>query len=287
LLFLFLMVVALIAAKIRTECGTPFSSISPQNVALILALFGGIEAFGPEAVIFATIVSFLVGGSPFFMIPGAQMELAELGRRYSVKPRHLLITVIIGILGGVGVGGWVFLSTSYSVGGAEVRNFWAYSPKTSEYAQFTTEIGSLNAETKSRIDAEQKIAAGGSDESQDSPQDASGVIEPRHYGYMTGAVATGITAGLRQIFAGFPLHPVGFILAPTVGGRIWGSCIIAFLLRIVVLRLGGARTVRRRLQPFFIGVFLGAVIGHLVMMGYSSYLLSQGIEEVFKWKAAP
>ena len=80
---------------------------------------------------------------------------------------------------------------------------------------------------------------------------------------------------------------IGLILAPTVGERIWGSCIIAFLLRIVVLRLGGARTVRHRLQPFFIGVFIGAIAGHVVMMGYSAYLLSQGIEEVFKWKAVP
>ena len=71
---------------------------------------------------------------------------------------------------------------------------------------------------------------------------------------------TALVAGLRYIFAGFWFHPIGIIVGPMpVMNHIWGSLLVAWLVRLAVLKLGGAAAVREKLLPFFAGVFLAAV----------------------------
>ena len=57
------------------------------------------------------------------------MELLELGRRWHVRPKHLVATAIIGIVGGMVIGGWVFLSNAYSLGGETSIYGWGFDTK--------------------------------------------------------------------------------------------------------------------------------------------------------------
>jgi hypothetical protein len=43
---------------------------------------------------------------------------------------------------------------------------------------------------------------------------------------------------------------------------LWGSLLVAYLVRLAVLRLGGAATVREKLVPAAVGLFLAALLGH-------------------------
>jgi len=67
----------------------------------------------------------------------------------------------------------------------------------------------------------------------------------------------------RQHFVGWPLHPLGFAVAPGwTMGVLWSSILLAWLIKRLVLRFGGARTYERT-KPFF----LGLVMGQLVVAG--------------------
>jgi hypothetical protein len=61
------------------------------------------------------------------MIPGMQFELIETGRRLKINPRHIVITCLIGVLGGLFIGGWGFLTHGYADGGDNIRGAWLYN----------------------------------------------------------------------------------------------------------------------------------------------------------------
>ncbi len=270
----FLIVLTLVTCKIRTECGVPFSYLGVGNPATVLVMLGSIATFGPSAIMLAAVIAWFVGQTPFFMMPGAQMELIELGRRFSVRPRHLLVACAIGVVGGIVFGGWGFLSYSYGLGGQTTRYQWAYTPKTWRISFFNSELARATA----TYAEQQDVAA-------DVPEmDTAGGWKPQHWGLVIGGVTTAAVAILRQIFPAFWFHPVGILVGYTsVGNMIWGSCLVAWALRMVVLHFGGAATVRKRLQPFFVGVFVGTIGALVILMIHAAVLQAGGVDQIMNW----
>jgi hypothetical protein len=83
------------------------------------------------------------------------------------------------------------------------------------------------------------------------------------------------------MFAGFWFHPLGFIIGPTwMMQYLWGSILAAWFIRLIVLTLGGAATVRQKLFPFFIGAFLAGVMAYFLFALLNGYLyfFSPGVE---------
>ncbi len=278
--FLFILVIVLVTAKLRAECGVPFSYLGVMDLTVVLALFGGMSVFGPEAVLIAGMISVLVGPTPFFLIPGAQTEITELARRYRAPRLTPLWVSLMGIAGGMVIGGWVFLSNSYSLGGETMTYDWAYAAKEFWYAGFQQELNTASAELRGDLVEQATEVA--------DPGASGEGIPPRTWGYAWGAAATAVVAGLRQLFSGFWFHPIGILLGCNwMAILIWGSCLTAWVLRFMVLRMGGAHTVRTKLQPTFVGVFIGAVFGHMILMAHAAYLRSQGILETFNWGVSP
>ncbi len=86
----------------------------------------------------------------------------------------------------------------------------------------------------------------------------------------TGRTAAGISGFLitmllmaaRTFWLRFPLHPLGFVMVASYAGPIWGPFFIVWVIKSLVLRIGGMGTYRR-LIPFF----LGLVIGHFFTAG--------------------
>jgi hypothetical protein len=264
LLFMtFLLCIGFVAMKIRAECGVPYGYFTPNNAALLIMVTGGIGVFGPSFVLLTFVASFFVTVTVLMLIPGAQLEIIELGRRYGIQPRHILYTALLGIVGGILIGGWSFLSTSYALGGDNLRYFWAYDAKAWYFADFNRALAT---------------ASGG-------PGGSSG-WETSTFGYLWGAGGAVLLTVLRQLFAGFWLHPLGFILGSThmMGGNwvaLWGSMLTAWLIRLLVVKIGGAETVRAKLIPFFIGFFIAAVLANLLVVLHATYLRAQGVELIF------
>jgi hypothetical protein len=80
-----------------------------------------------------------------------------------------------------------------------------------------------------------------------------------------GVVGFSITIALvvlRSIFLRFPLHPLGFVMVMSYANPIWGPFLIIYIIKSLILRIGGMGSYRKAI-PFF----LGLVIGHFFTAG--------------------
>jgi hypothetical protein len=261
--FVFLVTIGFVAARLRAECGTPWGYFVPWNLALFLGLLGGVWRFGPEAMIFCYLASFMIAPTVFYLIPGAQMELLGLGHRWNVSPRHLVVAATLGVLGGMLIGGWVFLSNAYALGGDTSRYQWAFDTKWWYFFPYNQDLNAANNQMLG-----QAVAATGTDPAWISFGASAGIMI--------------VLTLLRQLFSGFWFHPVGFLLGSTdFMNYVWGSALTAWVIRSVALRLGGAATVRDKLRPFFVGAFLGSCTAYLVVLCHGAYLRSLGLEGIY------
>ena len=74
-----------------------------------------------------------------------------------------------------------------------------------------------------------------------------------------GAVAMMIFTWMKGRFLWWPLHPIGFpIMGTRVTNAIWFSVMIAWLIKVLVLKYGGTPLFRRS-RHFFLGMVLGSV----------------------------
>lgn len=263
--FLFMVLTGLVSAKIRAECGAPFGYLSPYNGVLVMSMLGGVSVFGAGAVLVALMCSFMLFVTAFYLIPGAQIELLEMGREQRVVPRHLFYAMLAGVVGGMVLGGWVFLSNAYALGGDSMKYAWAFDLKPWYFFGFNQELTVAGQ----ALTGEAATAAAG--------------VSPATWAYVYAAGGTLVVSVLRQLFAGFWFHPVGFFLGSSLfNWYIWGSCLAAWVIRLSVLKLGGAATVRDRLRPFFIGVFLAAALSQLLFSIHAGILAANGIENVYR-----
>ena len=269
--FLFLISAGFVAAKLRTECGTPWGYFTPGHFIPIMLMCGGVRVFGPEAIIFCMIASFCLAPTVFYMIPGAQLEFTELGRRMNVAPRHVLITCVLAIGLGMLFGGWVFLSNSYALSGESFRYTWAYDTKAWYFNIYNQEMTAATGDY---------LAASGQ-AANPAAAPAAGISQST-WAFFFAAAVTLILSALRQMFAWFPMHPAGWVLGMTnFSDYVWGSCFAAWIIRGLALWFGGAATVRNKLIPFFVGFFLGTLIAELLIGVHAAYLRSIGIEKFY------
>jgi len=92
-----------------------------------------------------------------------------------------------------------------------------------------------------------------------------------------GFLFTLILTGIRSRFIWSPFHPLGYALAPSWSmNLIWFPLMIAWAVKLLVLRYGGLRLLKR-LTPFFLGLILGEfIIGGLwtligILLGIPTY----------------
>ena len=80
-------------------------------------------------------------------------------------------------------------------------------------------------------------------------------------GWLFKGIGAGLMGGLiflRHHFLWWPFHPLGFAICTVsyIVGRLWFSVFIAWLLKITILKYGGAQ-LHRVLRPLFMGLILG------------------------------
>ena len=242
--FAFLVALAFVCAKVRAECGTPYGYFTPASSLVLVTMAGGFAAFGERGVFMTLLLSACFTATTFFLIPGMQFELIETGRRLKISPRHLALTCLLGVLGGLLVGGWAFLMHGYAAGSENIRGSLLYGG----FGWFANSFrGPLATATNDWLNA-------GSSPLASSPWEARSM--------MLGGGVTAVLTVLRHYVSGFWFHPVGFMLGWTNmdSGAPWGTLLPAWLIRFATLKIGGARAVRDKLLPFFIGAFAGCLL---------------------------
>ena len=254
--FAALLGVGFVAMRLRAECGVPAYAYFPHLI-LIVGLAGGMSVFGTEGTMFAVFVSAIIGYHAFFLIPGLQLEFLELGRRFQLKRRIVFLVNSVAIIGGFLIGGWIFLSGAYAKG---IDSF----PDSGDYRGI---IGWGRYYGLYHTEATMETVLAAEDKGQRG-------VDPRTWATLYSGALTFVVTVFHQSFAGFWLHPIGIIIG-SMGAlyRVWGSLLIALLVRFTVLRFGGAVTVREKLLPFAAGIFLAAVTAQGLFFAIDFFLL--------------
>ena len=262
LMFAFLVMVGFVAAKFRAECGSPFGYFTPYNSMRFVALCGGMTVIGTGGMLVSLILAGFLTVTVFYLIPGMQFEMVQIGKRMRLRPRDVAGTCQLGLIGGLFVGGWVFLSSAYSVGGDNVRFQWAFNGLNWFMDKYRAELNETTAAW---------LRGGGAE--------PAGGVSPWGVGMMVyGGVVTMALALLRQFFSGFWFHPIGFMLGATHlnDGANWGSLLVAWAIRFTVLKVGGATAVTGKLQPFFLGAFVGCVASIAMFTVINAFAMANG-----------
>lgn len=77
------------------------------------------------------------------------------------------------------------------------------------------------------------------------------------YTIAAGVITLALVA-IRIRFPRSPFHPLGFVMTTSYGYAYWGSFFVAWLIKVVVLRVGGVR-LYHRLTPIFVGLVVGQI----------------------------
>lgn len=249
-----------VGAKFMAECGLPAAGFNhplgspgnynvPVEPMLLIPMLGSMPLFGGSGIMTMTIVTATVLPYGFFLIPGLQIQALEVGRRFGVRTREIAGATLLAAGAAIVIGGWIYLTSLYGFGAANFPDADHFNDRLGAFRVFNSE----HAATQSALDAAGSQAA--------APAPAAGQEKLWALGFGAGGAA--VITTLRQLFPGFWFHPIGFLVGPsTMMEKLWGSLLVAYLVRWLVLRIGGAATVREKLVPAAVGIFLAALAGH-------------------------
>ncbi len=272
LFFGFIVLCGFSAARIRTECGAPWTYFTPYFPYLLFFLLGGLQTFRTETLLLAYFAGGFMAVAQFLMFAPSQVEMMHLGGQYRAKPSGVGWGLILGVLAGVLIGGYVMLVWAYGRGGENIPYMRDWAIRQDWY--FSTLRNAL-AERNARDLA---AAAQGSVGASTAQGGQAGPITA----VIAGASITGLLAFLRIKFVGFWLHPIGYVLSNTYFAPMcWGSLFAAWLIKSIGLRLGGPRFIREHLTPLFAGVACGCVVGIFVWDIVGMILMALGEKDIF------
>lgn len=216
-------------ARIVAEVGTP--TITPGMVPSGFTLSAvGVPALGTKGLVALGYTVVWIGDMLVFMTAPLANAM-RLGSDLSANRRRLLWGIAAAMLISLIVSTWYTLHLAYTHGAVNLHK------------QYFTGFAAI----PSRFAVQKMINPSG----------------PDLIGWLWtggGALLMGALILARNHWAWWPLHPIGF--AASMGwvmSQIWGSIFVAWLIKSLVLRFGGAALYRKTV-PFFMGVALGQIV---------------------------
>lgn len=240
---------ALTLARIVSEAGAGWAWAPPWSPAAFTGESIGVNSLSPKNM--TALYGYTGWMSDMRDNPMPQQAQAmRIGQGAGLSPRAYLAPLVVASLFGILLAFWAHLDIYYTYGAATAKVRPALA----------------NSATGA---ARQAVALMVTPTYQDIP------------GLAAAFVGMGIAIGfavLRQHFAAWPLHPLGYALATTTSMEyMWFPFFLAWLAKLITLRYGGIRAYRAAL-PFFLGLILGdyvvptlwGIFGMLT--GYQQYM---------------
>jgi len=237
-------------ARIRSEAGTPVLWMFPrtkgwQMLPFIVtgsAPFQRGTSFSNLTIL--TLFCWLKEG--YFLTLGAyQIESLKIAEKVHIRQRTVVKWMILALLIGLIGAYYLHIQAYYSyganiLGGSTSQAYFRGSESWSDLSLW--------------VDAH-----GGSD-------------MRRTTAVVVGLFITTVLILLRSLFLRFPLHPLGYVMGTSQrGGEVWGPFFLVWIIKSVILRLGGMR-LYRQLIPFFLGLVLGHYFAAGVVWGSISLI---------------
>ena len=214
-------------ARARAEVGPPLHSVILIDPGKTLVSMIGTRRLGVHNLSSFTLLypfNRCYRANPF----PSQLEGLRLAERSGIHGRKLIVGMVIAIVFGVFVTFWVYLHVLYNMGAAGKARGWIIYMGWETYNRLQSWLTNPTAPNPSEI----SVIGGG-------------------------FLFTISLMIMRIRFIWWPLHPAGFAL--TAGGKlglIWFPAFIAWFMKLMVLRFGGAKRFRQ-VAPFFLGLILG------------------------------
>ncbi len=229
-------------ARVRAVAGAatpwifPHSAMTETYVRLFGAnSIGGEGNFRPFAALFN--VRWIDRGYVHSGL-AAQLESYNMARRGGMDFRDMSMMLAIAVPIGLALGWWMYLGTYYDHGANILGGSTGAGGVRVRYAEqdATWAIGLVTAPMP---------------------------VEPASWwGFGIGVLLALGGLIVRNIVLRFPFHPVGFLVALTYGQRFWAPFGIVWIIKELILKLGGVGAYRRAMPGF-----LGVVIGHFFFTG--------------------
>ncbi|MCS7208979.1 MAG: hypothetical protein NZ874_05340 [Fimbriimonadales bacterium] len=226
---IYLMVQGLVMARCTAEggllitegCFTPMDVITMEKYSLLSP-----RNLATMALVDATLFRDLRGIS----ITGF-LDAQRLSEEVHLPKRKLLLALGIGIVAAIAVGFAFQLWLPYSYGALTLYPY--------VYERQPTQFFRENAPFMTPSGGETPIPA----------------FRPLFFAL--GFIFTLLLAWGRSALPGFPFHPLGFAMSATWGVIVlWFSMLVAWLIKVPILRYGGM-PLYRRVRPFFLGMIFG------------------------------
>jgi hypothetical protein len=276
-----MLVFAVMASRVRAECAAPNMWLVPAAPILLLMAMGGLITFGVLPMTYMLLMGNFMCAGFFLMTMPALMETFQIAKVAGIRRRVIGWVMVIGFVVSLLAGGYTLLNCGYARGPSTMRGSITERDDYSSIVFRWRAENSVTSPLLRRFQYRARLAAGGelsADEAktlaelEQIPQVAPSV---RIVGYSAGL--TCLLAVARLTILSFPLHPLGYVLATTpLMTYAWGSILVAWLIRLVGLRLGGVRTIRNHLQPYMLGLILGSVVALLVWDAVGIVKIAQG-----------
>jgi hypothetical protein len=222
-------------ARVIAETGVVYMSMPISGSGIADLLFHPSD-YSSAARTSLTLFSAVRGQSKaMFMVP--LVHIAKLGERIGLQRGRLLATVILTLVVGVGGGIALTLYWSYLFGAYNFHDlpFSSYPPGAYD--------GLVNA-------------------IKEVPE-----YKPERYLFLgAGAAIFSAMSFLRYRVSWWPLHPMGMIVPVGHAMHSTMSILIAWTVKVIILRVGGAALYRRS-RPFFVGMLAG--YGLAVFVSYA------------------
>ena len=234
--------VALVYARSRAQTGLPITYAVPrEDVGNLLydlsPTTGRLTTPQVQSEVSMAVMN-VIGRMTFPQIAAYSAEGIRLSDRAGILRSHLLTAVVVGLVAGILLSYGTHLTAYYDFGNNIVDGGTTQGGYRTRQAMVDFDRMHSRVTSPVLMDVNSLVARG------------------------WGMAVTFLLLWLRSRFVSFPLHPLGMALAGTFGGPTWFPVFLAWMLKSVVMNLGGARGYRT-----LTSAFLGLALGHFVMAG--------------------
>ena len=278
----FMLVLAVMASRVRAECAAPNMWLVPATPIVLLMAMGGMVTFGMVPMNYFLLMGNFMCAGYFLMTMPALMETFQIAKVAGIRRSVVGWVMVIGFVVAMVAGGYTLLNWGYARGVSTMRGgltdkddfssvLWRWRAENS--SSYNTLLRRF--ELRAKLDASGELTA--------DEQTSLTALEKRPQISPSARIvpySTALTCGLaaaRLIFLRFPLHPLGYVLATTpLMTYAWGSILVAWLVRFVGLHVGGVRAIRNYIQPYMLGLILGSVLALLIWDAVGILKIAQG-----------
>lgn len=241
LFFAAMILIAITFTRIRAETGVPTNWAFPFGEAkkIIIETTGSAlwARGGFRSLTMMSVMNFLSRGY-FPGLMAFQIESLELGDRMGAGRREIVWALVIAFVIGLPLAYYMHLQAFY------------------QFGTNVLEGGTIAGGYRTQLATQEFELLSGM---YDNPAPAQKLAT----GFMAGGAAVvAVLSMLRHQFLRLPVHPLGYALATSYGYLLWGPFFVVWVVKSLIVKLGGAGTYRR-----LVPLFLGIAFGHLFVAG--------------------